>query len=160
MATSPFDSLCVTRQLLGPYLAAAPLELVDRIPPGCKNNQRWLLGHVIGSTERLCLGLTGLGEPGLPAGWLDWFGNGKSPADFTAATPDWAALQAELPASTARLEAALAGQDLSIALPEPWAPRGLVFASTRAEAVAFALWHEGLHHGQMMTYGNLLKLPT
>lgn len=157
MPTCPLDSLLTTRQLVAHSLEAVPEAIVDTIPPGCKNNLRWLLGHVIGSTERLCLALTGLGEVGLAEGWAGWFGIGTSPADFTADTPDWAALRAELLASSARLETAVAGQDLSIALPEPWAPRGITFASTRGEAVAFALWHEGLHFGQMMTYGNLLK---
>ena len=159
MASTPLESLLVTRQLVGHTLGDVPVGIADAIPPGCKNNLRWLLGHIIGSTERLCLGLTGLGEPGYPEGWLNWFGIGTSPADFAPQTPDWAGLLTELPASTARIQAVLEGADLSVPLAEPWAPRGVAFATNRLGAVNFALWHEGLHLGQMMTYGNILK-PT
>lgn len=158
MVTRPLNTLLTLRQILSDHVAGVDPAIVDQIPTGCNNNLRWQLGHVIGSTERHCLVLTGLGTLGLTPGWTDWFGIRTAPADFTAATPDWPGLLAALADSTARIQAAVEGQDLDVPLAEPFAPRGtIVFASTRAEAVAFALWHEGLHYGQIMTYCNVLK---
>ena len=130
--------------------------LVDTIPPGCRNNIRWHVGHALWSSEWLMLTLSELPTT-YPEKWQFWFGPGTSPTDFTPATPDWAALGEALLTSTARLEAYLAEFDPESELPHPMiSEEHRIDVHTAFAATIFAAGHEGCHYGQIVAYHHLL----
>lgn len=144
------------RQALQMRLQQVPPDIVDRIPPGCRNNIRWLAGHIALSTERLILKLAGEATF-LPEEWVAWFSRDTSPADFTAATPAWPEILVALEESGAVVAAKLDEMDPARELVTPFRPQSApIVAETVGAATAMALWHEGLHAGQIMTYRNIL----
>lgn len=146
----------LVRGLTRRVAASLPGELADRCPPGCKNNLRWQLGHIIVSAEHLVFGLAR--EPRLtPEAWAKYFAINTSPADFDPGTPSWAELVEALESTSDELLARVAAVDATARLPEPFELRSIGYTiPTRGGTIAMAIWHEGLHTGQMMTYGHLL----
>ena len=144
------------RGLLCQVVGETPADLADRIPPGCRNDLRWQLGHTILSAESLILGLAGEALAA-PVEWRAWFARETSPGDFVADTPTWPDLRSALDTSTAALLKRLETLDPDETLSEPFAPRTApIRIETRGGLVAMATWHEGLHLGQIMSYRNVL----
>lgn len=156
MVPSVPSAFPTVRGFCGKVAGEMPPAIVDRIPPGCHNNVRWLVGHCLVSTERLILGFAG--RPMVsPAGWEAYFAINTSPSDFDAGTPAWDALLAALAKSGEALLGELAALDPAEELPQPFdVPRAGLHFTTRGEMVAMATWHEATHVGQMMTYRNIL----
>jgi hypothetical protein len=156
MAIRVPEHLSTVRGLTQQVVAALPPELAEAVPPGCGNNLRWQLGHVIVATEGLVFGLQR--EPMcVPPEWRRWFGRGTSPAAFSAATPDWTSLAEVLQTSSERILARLPELDPGRVLPEPFRPAtAAVVIETVGAAIAMATWHEGYHLATMRTYARVL----
>ncbi len=130
--------------------------VVDLVPAGCRNSIRWHVGHTLWSSEWLMLTLSNLPTT-YPEPWQFWFAPGTSPADFTAATPEWPALITALDASTARLEEYLATFDPERELPHPMiSEEHRIDVHTAFAATIFAAGHEGCHYGQILAYHRIL----
>lgn len=114
-----------------------------RIPEGSRNSVHWNVGHLL--HVQLAHWYTRRGQP-LPVdlGWKTYFREGKSPADYDAATPAWSdllALYREYGTDLSAKFADLLGEPLT-------AP--FVYLGTRFETIEddlrLLLFHEGEHY--------------
>ena len=141
-----------TRRALDDLTARLGTEAWTRVPEGSSNNVLWNVGHLVVTLELLTYGLTGL-DLGVPASMVTSFRKGTSPADWDE-TPDPEAVLHHLHASPDRIEADLRAGRFTEYREYTTTP-GVVLASVD-DALAFDLYHEGLHLGAVLSLRKLV----
>lgn len=123
-------------------------DFADTIPEGFNNNVRWNLGHIVTITDQLASYPAGE-KPLLPKPFHKSFGNGTSPKDWNEETPSLDEIIQALEEQPKQLKEKYAGR-LFEPLPKPFKLVGVEY-NTLGDVLAFNLFHEGLHVGQINT---------
>ena len=142
------DALRKTRASLLAVADGTPPEAWTETPAGFSNNVLWNVGHVAVTADLLTYGLAGLDVPA-PAWAVAAFRKGTSPAEW-AAPPDVDAARALLTDGVDRLEADLRAGRFDGAPFRPYTTTPGVTLASVDEALAFDLYHEGLHLGSVL----------
>lgn len=127
-------------------------EQLLTIPSGFDNNIAWNLGHLIVVHQSLLYRLSGL-ETLTTRHHLVQFAPGTSPADWKT-TPDLTEIRSLLTHSTEKTVADVA--DGLFKTFTPYTTTTGFDLNSFSEAVAFNLYHEGLHFGAMMALRNIV----
>ncbi|HZG85766.1 DinB family protein [Paenibacillus sp.] len=117
-------------------------EEADVQPEGFNNTIRWHLGHIYLVQERLAFHYAGF-PVDVPPSYIDLFGNGTKPSDWTVEPPSLAELGVRLQEQPGRIRTLL-GEKL---LEPPAIPfqRFNGKLDTIGAIVGYSLYHEGLH---------------
>ena len=138
--------IAAVRGSLARVAESVPPEHWQTVPPGFSNHVLWNVAHVVVTLELITYGRSGLAL-GVPPDLVAQARKGTSPADWTA-PPDRdavLALLAESPARLARdIEAGWRGTY------EPYETSAGVTLGSLADALAFDLYHEGMHAGTVL----------
>ena len=148
------DAIRRTRASLLAAVDGLPAEAWAEVPAGLPNNVLWNVGHVAVTAELLTYGLAGLDLPA-PAGAVAAFRKGTSPAGW-AAPPDVGATRVLLLDGADRLEADLRAGRFDGAPFRPYTTTPGVTLASVDEALAFDLYHEGLHAGAVLALRRLV----
>ena len=157
MTDGTLDAIRKTRASLLAAADGLPAEAWAEVPEGFSNNVLWNVGHVAVTAELLTYGLAGLAGLDLPAppSAVAAFRKGTSPAEW-AAPPALDATRALFLGGPDRLEADLrAGRFDGAPFRSYTTTPGVTLASV-GEAVAFDLYHEGLHAGAVLALRKLV----
>ena len=142
------DALRKTRRALLAVADGVPPEAWTETPAGFSNNVLWNVGHVAVTADLLTYGLAGLDVPAPPEA-VAAFRKGTSPAGWTT-PPDAEATRALFAGGIDRLEADLeAGRFDGAPFRSYTTTPGVTLASVD-EALAFDLFHEGIHTGSVL----------
>ncbi|MEQ8822718.1 MAG: DinB family protein [Sumerlaeia bacterium] len=125
-------------------------------PPHSTTSIHWSLGHIVGSTNRILIGLTGHGK--LSDGQLKLFGRGTG-HDAAAAYPAPDILMHQLEEIGEAAKAAIAAHSDEALIDEP--PAGPVpeFMKTKNDVVNFMILHNVYHVGQVALLRRMQGLP-
>ncbi len=123
-------------------------DLADVIPEGFNNSIRWNLGHIAAILDQLANYPAGE-QPELPKEYNKAFSNGTSPKNFDDSTPSLDAIIQALEEQPKKLKEKFSGR-LGDTLPKPFPLAGVEF-KTVGDLIAFNLYHEGMHLGQINT---------
>lgn len=123
-------------------------DFADTIPEGFNNNIRWNLGHIVTITDQLANYPAGE-KPDFPKPYHSSFANGTSPKGWNDETPSLDEIIQALEEQPKQLKEKFAGR-LSDPLPKPFSLVGVEF-QTVGDLIAFNLYHEGMHLGQINT---------
>ena len=137
-----------TRQLSEQLLAdfKTPQEWVHQVHPGC-NHALWFAGHMA-NTDNFLLSLVAPGSAASLEGWSGRFGMGSHPTDQPADYPPPEQVLATMRERRGKLLETLSrfsDEDLAQKTPAG-APE---FLPDFASVFELAIWHEGLHAGQL-----------
>jgi uncharacterized damage-inducible protein DinB len=119
-------------------------------PDGFNNNIHWHIGHVLTVTEQFMMGFPKKSNH-LPANYIELFGNGTSPSNWTDDVPSVEELTVQLETQLGRVKEVPASM-LDQRLKQPFL--GL---ETFGELANMALFHESYHLGQIHAMKKLLK---
>ena len=119
-------------------------------PEGFNNTIHWNVGHVLTVTEQFMLGYPQKSNH-LPANYIELFGNGTRPADWTGDVPSVEVLAGLLREQLGRIKEVPA-ELLDRKLPKPFL--GL---ETVGELANMALFHESYHLGQIHAMKKLVQ---
>jgi hypothetical protein len=128
------------------FLDNYPLEQLNRIPDGFKNNLIWNIGHVIAAQQGLVYKQSEL-EMRIPEEVYEKYRSGTVP-DGNATEEDRQQLKQLLMATIEQTEADLQAGVFKV-YNERTTGTGFHMANLR-EAMVFVNYHEGLHLGYMM----------
>lgn len=123
-------------------------DFADTIPEGFNNNVRWNLGHIAVVADQLANYPAGE-KVELHKAFHKSFGNGTSPKDWNDETPSLSEIIQALEQQPKALKEKFSDR-LSESLPKPFSLAGVNF-QTIGDLIAFNLYHEGLHVGQINT---------
>ena len=129
-----------------------PADRWETVPPGFSNHVLWNVAHVVVTLELLTYGRCGL-ELAVPPALVAQARKGTSPADWDA-PPDRDAVLELATDSTARLARDI-GAGWFTAY-EPYDTSAGVRLASLADALAFDLYHEGLHAGAIQALARAL----
>lgn len=110
-------------------------------PIGFNNNIHWHIGHTLTVTEQFIFGFPQTNN--LPANYIELFGNGSKPADWTGDVPSIATLTEQLQDQINRIQELPEGH-FSQKLPKPFLGR-----ETVGELANMNIFHESYHLGQI-----------
>ncbi|ESU31169.1 hypothetical protein G3A_18195 [Bacillus sp. 17376] len=119
-------------------------------PEGFNNNIHWHIGHVLTVTEQFMMGFPKKSNH-LPANYIELFGNGTRPSEWTGDVPSVEVLTEQLKAQLGRIKEVPASM-LDEKLKKPFL--GL---DTFGELANMALFHEAYHLGQIHAMRKLVK---
>lgn len=129
-------------------------DFADTIPEGFNNNVRWNLGHIITITDQLANYPAGE-QPDFGKTFHKSFANGTSPNDWNEETPSLDEIIQALQEQPSKIKEKFTGR-LSEPLPKPFSLVGVEF-KTVGDLIAFNLYHEGMHLGQINTMLRITK---
>ena len=122
------------------------------IPEGFDNNIAWNIGHIISVQQNVIYRLSGL-DRRVSREFANMYKPGTSPADW-AEQPDTADLQAKF---LSTMEALQADLDNGLFVDyRPFATKSGFEVNNLEDALAFNLFHEGLHLGTIQSLLNLI----
>lgn len=147
------DAVRKLRQSLDAAVADLPPEAWLAVPDGFRNNVLWNVGHVAVTLDLLTYGLARL-PMNAPAEAVARFRKGTSPADWDA-PPDIGETRRLLATLPDELEADLRAGRFE-PYPRPYTTTPGVTLASVDEAVAFDLFHEGLHLGAVLALRKLV----
>lgn len=119
-------------------------------PEGFNNTIHWQVGHVLTVTEQFMLGYPRK-TTHLPANYIELFGNGTRPADWSGEIPSLEVLAGQLREQLGRIKEVPA-ELLDKKLEKPFL--GL---ETVGELANMALFHESYHLGQIHSMKKLVQ---
>lgn len=119
-------------------------------PEGFNNTIHWQVGHVLTVTEQFMLGYPRK-TTHLPANYIELFGNGTRPADWSGEIPSLEVLAGQLREQLGRIKEVPA-ELLDKKLGKPFL--GL---ETVGELANMALFHESYHLGQIHSMKKLVQ---
>jgi uncharacterized damage-inducible protein DinB len=137
-----FKQFDLTRRNFFKELQDVTPEQASVQPEGFNNTIHWQVGHVLTVTEQFMLGFPKKSTH-LPANYIELFGNGTKPADWTGDVPSLEVLAVQLGEQLGRLKEVPA-ELLDQKLKTPFL--GL---ETFGELANMALFHESYHLGQI-----------
>ncbi|MZQ83242.1 DinB family protein [Paenibacillus sp. 5J-6] len=156
MKTTIFEDMGIIRAQTLLAMEGLTEELIDRIPPGCRNNIRWQLGHIYFVTEHLTLSQLKLAM-NLPEGFVERFGSGKGPLDYpdSLPKPTLPELKILLTEQLDRIRKQYPMDRLNESVDAINTSTGLLMV-TPEQSLRYNLYHEGLHAGILSTYKRVL----
>lgn len=148
-----FSQMAYIRSKTTKWIEEVNSAIFDIMPMNFNNTLHWHLGHILLVQDRLTLRLIGE-EIGLPDTYNSWFANGTKPADWQTQPPAVEFLLEELKEQTDRLQKQISGK-LSDKLVFPF-----LNIDTLCESLAYSLYHEGIHLGNMMGLKRAIEART
>ena len=145
-----FKQFGLTRGSFLKNIEAITPEQASVQPEGFNNNIHWHIGHVLTVTEQFMLGYPKK-TTHLPANYIELFGNGTRPSEWTGDVPSVDVLSDQLKAQLGRIKE-LPAPMLDEKLKKPF--MGL---ETFGELANLALYHEAHHLGQIHAMRKLIK---
>ena len=146
------DRIVAARGHLLRVADGVPAERWTVTPPGFSNNVLWNVAHVVVTLELLAYGRSSL-DLGAPPALVAQTRKGTSPSDWTA-PPDRDAVLALARSSPQRIARDLA--DGRFRAFEPYDTSAGVHLDSLADALAFDLYHEGMHAGTVLSLRRVL----
>ncbi|MEW8969182.1 MAG: DinB family protein [Mesobacillus sp.] len=137
-----FKQFELTRGSFLKNIAGITAEQASVQPEGFNNNIHWNIGHVLTVTEQFMMGFPKKSNH-LPANYIELFGNGTRPSEWTGDVPSVDVLRDQLKAQLGRIKEVPAST-LNEKLKKPFL--GL---ETFGELANMALFHEAYHLGQI-----------
>lgn len=149
-----FDQLTFIRRNTVKLIEDLEEMILNKIPTGFSNHLRWQLGHIYTVQERLAFAYAK--EPLLlPDGYLEWFGNGTKPSEWTGEPPSLDDLRSMLLNQSSRIKEAFEYR-LDEVVEKPFKTSSGLVLETIGELLSFSLYHEGMHFDRMKVYKKLL----
>lgn len=145
-----FKQFELTRGFFLKEVAAISAEQADVQPEGFNNTIHWHIGHVLTVTEQFMMGYPKKSNY-LPENYIELFGNGTRPSDWSGDVPSVELLTEQLKAQLGRVKEVPASM-LDEKLNKPFL--GL---ETFGELANMALFHESYHLGQIHAMKRLIK---
>ena len=134
-------SVQYTRSTLLKEIEGISPELFDVQPKGFNNTIHWHIGHVLTVAEQFIFGFPEVNN--LPATYKELFGYGSKPADWKDDVPSVSLLTQQLQEQIKRI-LEIPEERFSEKLPKPFKE-----FETVGEIIAFAVYHETYHLGQI-----------
>ncbi|EIT85686.1 hypothetical protein A374_07614 [Fictibacillus macauensis ZFHKF-1] len=132
----------ITRGQLLQEVGGISSDIVDVQPEGFNNTIHWHVGHVLTVTEQFLFGFP-KASTHLPEEYLQLFGNGTKPADWSGEVPSVEELVLQLKDQLVRMKD-ISDDFLAQPLAQPF--HGL---QTHGELASLSLSHESNHLGQL-----------
>lgn len=148
------DALRRTRQSLVVAADAVPPEAWTETPAGLSNNVLWNVGHLAVTLDLLTYGLAGLDLPAPPEA-VAAFRKGTSPADWDA-PPDRESTRRLFLLGPDRLESDVRAGRFDGAPFRSYTTTPGVTLTDLDGALAFNLYHEGIHLGAILALRKLV----
>ncbi|MFT9599287.1 DinB family protein [Mesobacillus sp.] len=145
-----FKQFELTRRSFLKNIEAITPEQASVQPEGFNNNIHWHIGHVLTVTEQFMMGFPKKTNH-LPANYIELFGNGTRPSEWSGDVPSVEVLTEQLKAQLDRIKEVPASM-LDEKLKKPFL--GL---ETFGELANMALFHEAYHLGQIHSMRKLVK---
>ncbi|MBS8266110.1 DinB family protein [Mesobacillus boroniphilus] len=145
-----FKQFELTRGLFLKNIEAITPEQASVQPEGFNNNIHWQIGHVLTVTEQFMMGFPKKSNH-LPANYIELFGKGTRPSEWTGDVSSAEVLSDQLKAQLGRIKEVPASM-LDEKLKKPFL--GL---ETFGELANMALFHEAYHLGQIHAMKKLVK---
>ncbi|WLR55857.1 DinB family protein [Mesobacillus subterraneus] len=145
-----FKQFGLTRSSFLKTIEAITPEQASVQPEGFNNNIHWHIGHVLTVTEQFMMGFPKKSNH-LPANYIELFGNGTQPSEWTETVPSVDVLRDQMKAQLGRIKQVPASM-LEEKLKKPF--KGL---ETFGELANMALFHEAYHLGQIHSMRKMIK---
>ena len=143
-----------TRKIYYHFLKNTPREELLKIPKGYRNNIWWNIAHVIATQQALMYRLSGVSAK-MPVALIDKFKKGTVP-DGTATDEEIEQVKGLL---FSTIEAALEDYENGLfASFNEYTTSANVTLKNIDDAIAFNLFHEGLHLGAIISLQKALKI--
>ncbi|NHM31074.1 DinB family protein [Neobacillus terrae] len=139
----------LTRRNFLKNIASIDQATADAQPNGFNNTIHWHIGHVLTVTEQFMFGLPKK-STNLPELYIQLFGNGTKPADWSGKVPSVEELTAQLQEQLSRLKE-IEVSSFNQTLNKPF--HGL---ETFGELAGMAIFHEANHLGQIQAMKKLI----
>jgi uncharacterized damage-inducible protein DinB len=145
-----FKHFELTRGNFIKHIEGLDAEKASFQPEGFNNNIHWQIGHVLTVAEQFMLGYPKKSSH-LPENYIELFGNGTRPSDWSGDVPSVELLTEQLKTQLGRIKEVPASM-LDEKLKKPFL--GL---ETFGELANMALFHESYHLGQIHAMKKLAK---
>lgn len=119
-------------------------------PEGFNNTIHWQVGHVLTVTEQFMLGYPRK-TTHLPANYIELFGNGTRPADWSGEIPSLEVLAGQLREQLGRIK------EVPAELLDKKFEKPFLGLETVGELANMALFHESYHLGQIHSMKKLVQ---
>ena len=142
------------RKILFNYLNTLPVQLLTKIPPGFNNNIWWNIAHVVVTQQKLVYGRSDL-PLNLQDTWVSGYQKGTFPEGSPAAAErdELATLLFSTVEQTEKDYQNNRFQHYASYMTSPKVPLNSV-----EDAIAFNVFHEGLHLGSIMALARAVKV--
>ncbi|MEN1784141.1 MAG: DinB family protein [Bacteroidota bacterium] len=142
------------RKLLYRYLTDTPVDLLYKIPQGFNNNMWWNIAHVVVTQQKLVYGLSGL-PLNLSDTWVKAYEKGTFPKGTPTAEEidEMQQLLFDLPERTEKDYENGIFQTF-----KPYTTSVKVTLNSLEDAMAFNVFHEGLHLGSLLALARAVKV--
>jgi uncharacterized damage-inducible protein DinB len=148
-----FEILKKTRKNLLEFTSDLNIDQLNEIPPGFNNNIAWNLGHVVSSQQGLCYV-----RAGLPIFIDEKYFETYKPGTKPGAKTDINELDITKQLLLSAIDQFESDYQNSIFTNyTPWTNRYGIEISTIDDAIAYVIFHEGLHLGYIMALKHLVK---
>jgi uncharacterized damage-inducible protein DinB len=145
-----FKQYEMSRERIIKRVQAINPDIVDIQPKGFNNNIHWMVGHVLTVSEQFLFGFP-TKSSNLPANYLELFGSGTKPADWTGDVPSVLVLVEQLTEQLKRINQIPASQ-FTQRLEKPF-----LGCETLGQLAGFGVFHEAMHLGQIQTMVRLIE---
>ncbi len=148
-----FTIIRQNRKILYRYLTDTPEELLFKIPKGFNNNIWWNIAHVVVTEQKLVYGLSGL-PLNISTELVEKYQKGTFPEGKPSDTEveEIKKLLVELPEITENDYANGVFKNFN-----PYMTTPKVELNSMEDAIAFNIFHEGLHLGSIMALARAVK---
>lgn len=145
-----FKQFEMTREYFIKIVGSVSKNQTDVQPDGFNNTIHWHTGHVLTVTELAMFGFPHA-TTYLPANYMELFGNGTKPADWTGNVPTMDELMVQLKDQLARLQQ-IPAEQLNNILETPF-----LGCKTFGELAGITLMHEAAHMGQIQAMKRIIE---
>lgn len=145
-----FKQFEMTREYFIKNVESVSKEQTDVQPDGFNNTIHWLTGHVLTITEQTMFGFPHA-TTHLPTNYIELFGNGTKPADWTGNIPVMDQLLVQLKDQLTRLKQ-ISTEQLDQDLNTPF-----LGCKTVGELAGLTLMHEATHMGQIQAMKRMIE---
>jgi len=140
----------MTREYFIKIVESVSKEQTDVQPDGFNNTIHWHTGHVLTITEQTMFGFPHV-TTHLPTNYIELFGNGTKPADWTGDIPSMDQLIVQLKGQLTRLKQ-ISTEQLDQDLDTPY-----LGCKTGGELAGLTLMHEATHMGQIQAMKSMIE---
>lgn len=137
-----FKQYELTRRSFFKTIEAIAAEQASVQPEGFNNNIHWNIGHVLTVTEQFMMGFPKKSSH-LPANYIELFGNGTRPSEWTGDVPSVDVLRDQMKAQLGRIK------EVPVSMLEEKLKKPFLGLETFGELANMALFHEAYHLGQI-----------